>query len=128
MILRMGIFAGLLGAGIAAHAATDLVNERLSASALERERHWGVDCTAIANEILGGLDPGQQACTIDADRIDRTLYLLDLCGAIHNVPGEARNCPDYSAVASLLRASARAGCAPGSDNRNSIRKQLQCTD
>ncbi len=124
---RLWLLAGLLSAGSGAHAATDLVNERLSATALEREQHWGVDCAAIGDEVLGWLDLRQQTCGAAPD-VDRALYQLDLCGAIHNVPGEPRSCPDYNAVARLLRAGGVAACAPGYDNRGSIRKQLQCTD
>ncbi|MBK6288966.1 MAG: hypothetical protein IPJ33_19685 [Gammaproteobacteria bacterium] len=124
------LLTGLLGTGSGAHAATDLVNERLPATTLEREQHWNVDCVAIGGEILGWLDSRQQKCGAApyATRIDRALYQLDLCGAIHNVPGEPRSCPDYNAAARLLRAWSAAACAPGEDNRESIRKQLQCTD
>lgn len=125
------LLAGLLGAGSGAQAAaTDLVNERLSASALERERHWNVDCAVIGDEVLGWLEVRQQTCGAapDADRMDRVLHQLDLCGAIHNVPGEPPSCPDYNAAATLLRAAGLAACAPAHDNRESMRKQLQCTD
>ncbi|MBP8924515.1 MAG: hypothetical protein KBG75_01520 [Pseudomonadales bacterium] len=130
MKLRLWLLAGLLGAGSGAHAATDLVNERLTATTLEREQHWNVDCAAVGDEILGWLDVRQQTggAAPDVDRIDHALYQLDLCGAIHNVPGEPRSCPDYNAAARLLRAGGVAACAPGNDNRESIRKQLQCTD
>ena len=127
---RLWLLAGLLGAGSGALAATDLVNERLSASALEREQHWNVNCAAIGHEILDWIDAEEWSCGAapGADRMDRALYQLDLCGAIHNVPGEPQSCPDYNAVARLLRADDLAACVPGHDNRESIRKQLQCTD
>jgi hypothetical protein len=126
MKTRLWLHIGLLGAGIGANAGSDLTNERLSATVFERERHWGVDCAALRSQVLGCLDAGAHPCAIEPQ--GELVRMLELCGAIHNVPGEASACPDYRAVAGLLREAPLSEAVPGDRKYKTIRKNLLCPD
>lgn len=75
-------------------AASDVVNERLTASVAAREAHWGVNCGTILLALREG--------TANSAEIEDA---LTKCRFIHQPPGaaEAVNCPDYQAILAAYR-------------------------
>lgn len=81
-----------------ATAASDLVNERLTASVAARETHWGVDCGATLSTLHDGI--------ANSAEIEEA---LTKCRFIHQPPGiaEVENCPDYRAILAAYRSNDR---------------------
>ncbi|MEQ8801360.1 hypothetical protein [Haliea sp.] len=76
--------------------ASDLVNERLTASVAAREAHWGVNCRATLATLHEG--------TANSAEIEEA---LTKCRFIHQPPGvaEVENCPDYRALLAAYRSN-----------------------
>jgi hypothetical protein len=111
---------GWLGLALAAAVAADtddISNERPPTTPAQLERHWGVDCAALRDEVLAWT-PAEPAAA-------HWLQALRLCAAIHNPPGVAPRaaCPDYAAAAQAL---GQTPPASGSATTTPIRSSLEC--
>lgn len=101
----------------------DALNERPPVTAVARERHWGIDCEALREELLHALadapSPGER---------ERWDHLLGLCAAIHNTPGTdaASSCPDHTGAREALRRADLESAADRARLRTEMRKHLQC--
>ncbi len=108
----------------AAASGDDAVNERPPVTSAQRERHWGVDCERLRQELLQ-ISSSRAVSEADMTRWRESLLL---CAAIHNTPGtaDALACPDYAAAARVL-----ADSQAGSDRDPAklvprLEKTLQC--
>lgn len=111
------------GAAVAAQTGDDALNERPPVTRIARERHWGIDCTRLREELLRALMDAPTA--EDLARWDRE---LGLCAAIHNTPGTtaAGVCPDHAAARQALRRVDTASEKHRDRLRAEMRKHLQC--
>lgn len=97
-----------MAASATAYAAdADLVNERPSVTREQLERHWGVDCGRLRNELLAAADADTVRGAAPGPRA-RWSRELALCAAAHNTPADrsAPACPDYARAARALDADA----------------------
>lgn len=114
------IALALVAASAAAYAAdTDLVNERPSVTREQLERHWGVDCARLRNELLAAADADTVRGGAPEPRA-RWSRELALCAAAHNTPADrsAPACPDYARAARALDTDA-------ADDRHTLKKAIQ---
>tara|TARA_R110000787_G_scaffold21308_1_gene63065 strand:+ start:91 stop:504 length:414 start_codon:yes stop_codon:yes gene_type:complete len=94
--VRMRLWLAFMLCAPLTTVASDLVNERLTASVAAREAHWGVDCGAMLSTLQDG--------TASRAEIEEA---LTKCRFIHQPPGVAdvENCPDYRALLAAYRSN-----------------------
>lgn len=111
------------GATVAAQTGDDALNERPPVTQIARERHWGIDCGQLRNELLHDLTDAPSAG--DLARWDR---VLGLCATIHNTPGTAAAgaCPDHAAARQTLQRVDTGVEEHHGSLRAKMRKYLQC--
>lgn len=122
-IVYLALLPGPFAAGAAGAGVDDALNERPPVTRLQLERHWGVDCTRLRDELLETPLFGASAV-----QLARWRESLVLCSAVHNAPGaaDALACPDYAAAARLLAELSEDHIDRHANEPSPMRSILQC--